>query len=33
VPPNETTVEKVEEDTTCTKKVLKGFGGVETPIQ
>jgi hypothetical protein len=33
VPPNEATVEEVEEEKTCTKEVLKGFGGVETPIQ
>jgi len=36
VPPNEATVEEVkevEEERTCTKEVLKGFGGVETPIQ
>jgi hypothetical protein len=30
VPPNEA---EVEEERTCTKEVLKGFGGVETPIQ
>jgi hypothetical protein len=33
VPPNEAMVEEVEEEKTCTKEVLKGFGGVETPIQ